>query len=154
MDIGVDTELDISAEDRELLRRTVGSMPLVADIGRSDVLLYVPLSDREAVLLAHACPHSLSPIHSSNLQGRRVGAQDEPYVFRVLHRARSTRGERVLIPGTAPIVQTVHPVRARGGRMVGALSTETHLFEHERQQRRRRPFHRRRLRRRDQHRRR
>jgi len=63
-------------------------------------------------------------------------------VFRLLQQGRDVQGERVFIPGTAPIVQVVYPIRTRQGRLIGALSVETHLFEHERQQRRRRPFQR------------
>jgi len=125
-----------------MFQRIIQGMPLVADISRSDMLLYGAVSDREASIIAQARPHSLSPIYPSGLVGRRIGPQDEPYLFRVLHQRRSAQGERVRIPGTAPIVQVVYPLFARQGRVMGALSIETHLFEHERQQRRRRPFQR------------
>lgn len=142
MDEVVETGLNLDAEGRAFLGRTIRSIPLVADISRSDLLLYSPLNDREALLVGQACPHSLSPIYAPGLVGRRVGPEEEPYVFRVLRQARAARGERVLTAGTAPIVQVVHPLRLRQGRVVGALSIETHLFEHERQQRRRLPFQR------------
>jgi two-component sensor histidine kinase len=140
MDEAVESGLEFGAEGTAFLHKIRRGMSLVADISRSDMLLYCPLADREAIVAAQVRPHSLSPIHSPGLAGRKVGPEDEPYVFRVLQQARSTRGERVLIPGTAPIVQVVHPLRARQGQLIGALSVETHLFERERQQRRRRPF--------------
>lgn len=125
-----------------MLQRIIQGMPLVADISRSDMLLYRPINDREAGIIAQARPHSLSPIYPSGLVGQRIGPQDEPYVFRVLGQRRSALGERVRIPGTAPIVQVVYPIFSRQGRLIGALSIGTHLFEHQRQQRRRRPFQR------------
>lgn len=140
MDEVVKTGLDLDVEERAFLHQIIRGMPLVADISRSDMLLYCPINDREARLVAQARPHSLSPIHPSELVERRIGPQDEPYVFRVLGQDRGVQGERVLIPGIAPIVQVVHPLHTRQGRLIGALSVETHLFEHERQQRRRRPF--------------
>ncbi|MEA3346046.1 MAG: histidine kinase N-terminal domain-containing protein [Chloroflexota bacterium] len=133
---------DLNVEAREFLQQVIQGMSLVADISRSDMLLYRPIGDQEARLVAQARPHSLSPIHSSDLVGRRIEPQDEPYVFQVLRWGRSVQGERVLIPGTAPIVQVVHPIRTRQGQLIGALSRETHMFEHKRQQHRRRPFQR------------
>ena len=141
MDEVVKTDLDLDAEGRTLLQQIIRGMPLVADISRSDILLYCPTHDQGGHLVAQARPHSLSPIHPPGLVGRRIHPQDEPYVFQqALHQGKSVKGERVLIPGTAPIVQVVHPLRTRQGRLIGTLSIETHLFEHERQQRRRRPF--------------
>jgi len=138
----INEDLNLDAEGKAFLHQIIQGMPIVADISRSDILLYCPINDREARLIAQARPHSLSPIYPPGLVGRRVRPEDEPYVFRALRRRRTVRGERVLIPGTAPIVQVVHPIRMRQGRLIGALSIETHLFEHERQQRRRRPFQR------------
>jgi two-component sensor histidine kinase len=142
MDAVVESGLGLTVEEKTFLRQISWGMSLVADISRSDMLLHCALSDREAVLVAQARPHSLSPIHSPRLVGQRIGPQEEPYVFRVLQLGRAAQGERVLIPGTAPIVQVVHPLRTRQGQLLGALTVETHLFEHERQQRRRRPFQR------------
>ena len=142
MDKAVKTALQLDAEGRPTLEGIIQGMPLVADISRSDMLLYRCSGDRQAHVMAHARPHSLSPVHPSGLEGRIVGPDDEPYVLRTLHEDTLARGERELILGTAPIVQIVHPVRTRQGRLIGALSIETHLFEHERQRRRRRPFQR------------
>lgn len=142
MDEVVETDITLDAEGRAMLERVMQGMPLVADISRSDMLLYRPINGSDAAIIAQARPHSLSPIYPAGLVGRRVHRQDEPYVFRVLDRRRTAQGERVRIPGTAPIVQVVHPVFARQGRVIGVLSIETHLFEHQRQRRRRRPFQR------------
>jgi len=142
MDEVVESALDLDVEEKALLQQIIRGFPLIADISRSDLLLYCPISDQEACLIAQARPHSLSPIYDPGRVGRRVGPEGEPYVFRALRQGRVARGERVLIVGTAPIVQVVHPVRTRQGRVIGALSIETHLFEYERQQRRRRPFQR------------
>ena len=140
MDEVVETSFNLDAEGKALLQQIIRGIPLVADISRSDMLLYCPIGAHEGHLIAQARPHSLSSIHASGLVGRRVGPPDEPNVCQVLERNRVVQGERILIPGTAPIVQVVHPVHTRQGQLIGALSIETHLFEHERQQRRRYPF--------------
>lgn len=122
----------------------------LADLCRSDVLLYCPAGAGRAAVAAQARPHSIVPVHAESLLGRPVTAADAPAVFRALDDGRRTvmeahQGE----VGTgspaqrAPIVQDTYPVRARvGGPVIAALVIETNLIERERHHRRSRVFRR------------
>ncbi len=130
----------LTEDDIEFLRRVEDGMAIVADIGRSDVLLYCLLSARRAVVLAQAAPHSTHPIYLRQIVGRQVTPREEPHVFRTLLKGHRSRGDLGLIADGAPIVQEVLPVRNEQGRVVAALSFETNLLEHERHRRRSKVF--------------
>ena len=130
----------ISASDAKFLHRIEQGMAIVADISRSDVLLYCLLNSNQAVVVAHAAPHSIHSIYLHQVLGNRVTQREEPYIFRSLLKNRQARGDLGLIADRAPIVQEVLPVRDSKGRVIAALSFETNLLEHERHRRRSKAF--------------
>lgn len=138
------TQGEIAFLDR--LKTHIG---ILADLSRSDVLLYCPAGTGRAVVAAQARPHSIVPIHSESLLGRPVEVGDKPALSRALTDGRRTvmeahQGEAG--PGSpaqrAPIVQDTFPVRLSGGPVIGALVVETNLIERERHHRRSRVFRR------------
>ncbi|MFZ5919339.1 MAG: sensor histidine kinase [Chloroflexota bacterium] len=132
----------LSAGDIAFLSRIEQGMPIVADISRSDVLLYCLRDVKHATVVAQAAPHSVHPIYLRQVIGTQVSQQEEPFVFRALLKGRRQRGDMGLIADRAPIVQEVLPVRNEQGRVIGALSFETNLLEKERHRRRSRVFQR------------
>jgi two-component sensor histidine kinase len=130
----------LSADDVELLRRVERGIAIAADVSRSDLLLYSLLNSRRAVVVAQAAPHSIHPIYLRRVVRRQVTLEEEPYVFHSLLKGRRARGDLGLIANGAPIVQDVLPVRNEQGRVIGALSFETNLLEHERHRRRSKAF--------------
>ena len=131
---------NLTADDIEFLRRVERGMAIVADVSRSDLLLYCLLDLRHAVVVAQAVPHSIHPISLHRLAGRRVTAVEEPHVLCSLLKRRRARGDLGLIANGAPIVQEVLPIRNEQGCAIGALSFETNLLEHERHRRRSKAF--------------
>ncbi len=123
---------DLTEEDIAFLRKIEAGMALVADLSRADALMFCRLEAEEAVVVAQTWPHSMRPIHPKPILGRKVTAAQEPSIFRALNRNRFSRGNLDYIADGAPIVQEVHPIRDDQGRVVGALSIETNLIEHER----------------------
>ncbi len=121
----------LTEEDIAFLQKIESGMALVADLSRADALMYCRLGAEEAVIVAQVWPHSMRPIHQS-MVGYEVNAAQEPSVFRALNRSRFSRGNQDYIADGAPIVQEVHPIRNKAGRVIGALSIETNLIEHER----------------------
>jgi two-component sensor histidine kinase len=67
---------------------------------------------------------------------------EEPLVCQALYGGRAASGNRTLIPDGAPVLQEVHPLRNREGKVSGVLSIETNLIEHERHRRRSKVFQR------------
>jgi hypothetical protein len=131
-------------------RRWTGPFPavesqihFVADVSRADILLYGWLEADRAIVLAHARPHSISPIYPQVLTGQEVGEDQEPLVVDTLTEGRPSQGGRRLIADGAPIIKQVYPLRRPGDKQViAAFSVETNLLEHERHRRRRRVFQR------------
>ena len=130
----------LTTDDIRFLRRVERGLAIVADTSRSDLLLYCLLTPRHAVAVAQAAPHSIHPIYLHRVVGRQVTPAEEPHVFHSLLKGRRARGDLGLIANGAPIVQEVLPVHNEQGNVIGALSFETHLLEHERHRRRSRAF--------------
>lgn len=137
----------LTHNDRERLAQIALRMPFVADISRSDLLLYTRCGEGQAVVVAHAQTHSILPVHVNDQTGYRVDAESESSIFRVL-RARfapfawRARGSRRLIAGGAPAVQQIWPIRGEGGRVLAALSVEANYIADVRQKSRSKVFRR------------
>lgn len=130
----------LTERDIALLQKVECDLNILADISRSDVLMYALLSSDQAAVIAQARPHSISPVHAGALLGRIVTSAEQPLIFRTLERGRFSQGSLRLVTTESPIVQKVHPVRNAEEKIIGALSIETNLLEHERHRRRSRVF--------------
>ncbi len=121
--------------DVNLLHCIRKALPILADLSRSDLLLYLPTGAQEAAVWAQAKPHSIFPIYEEDLVGQRVDVQQAPWVFRAWSNTRIRRGVQAGTVRDAPIVREVLPVLS-SGRTIAALSIETNLLAHERHRRR------------------
>lgn len=130
----------LSESDIAFLQKLRGDAPLVADISRADVLIYCPTASGEAVIVAQAHPRSVPPIYTQSLVGQVAAPEENPAVFKALRRGRYVRGSHGLIADGAPVAQEVYPIHAPRGEVIGALSIEKSLIEHERHRRRSRVF--------------
>lgn len=128
--------------DSNLLNNIRKALPLLSDLSRSDLLLYVPISEEEALISDQAWPHSIFPLYEDNLVGKRVDARAAPWIFRALASTRLRRGVQGGTVRDAPIVREVLPVLGSQGRAIAALSIETNLLALERHRRRSRVFQR------------
>ena len=149
MDSAVQLSEDLTQAEIAFLDRLKAHIGLLADVSRSDVLLYCPAGPGRAVVVAQARPHSIVPIHPESRLGRPVEAADEPSVFRALADGRRSVGvarQGEGGPGSsaqrAPIVQDTFQVLLPGGPVIGALVIETNLIERERHHRRSKVFRR------------
>lgn len=118
------------------IARTIG---LVADISRGDVLLYVVNASNQVSVVAQARPHSVPPIHEADIVGQAANPIKNPTVFRALSGGQYVAGKYSQSPHGAVVAQEVFPVHF-DGKVIGALSIEKTLIEHERHQHRARAF--------------
>ncbi len=132
----------LSAYDRDRLAGIAQHMPFVADISRSDLLLYTRCGDGRAVVVAQARPHSILPIHADDSSGRQADPKSDVAVYRALRWGRRVKGNRSMIVGVAPVVQQVWAIRGEGGRIIAALSVESNFVADVRQKSRSRVFQR------------
>ena len=132
----------VSGADAHLLDNVRKTLPILSDLSRSDLLLYVPSGSDEALISDQARPRSIFPLYEENLVGRRVDSHAAPWVFRALASTRLRRGVQEGTVRDAPIVREALPVLGDQGRAIAALSIETNLLAHERHRRRSRVFQR------------
>ena len=132
----------LDENDRGYLARMAQALPLLADVARGDVLVYVRAEQPGlAIVCAEAKPHTVPPVYAEQMAGRSVGDADEPAVIRsISHGQPVRRVNRVLVRGH-PTVQDVYPIW-NCGRVIGALSLEIGLLEAERQKRKSEVFRR------------
>lgn len=124
----------LDENDRSLLTRVEQALPLLADIARADVLLYVARDAGKAVIAAEAKPHTVPAIYPDPVMGRVVGREEEPTVLRAISSGSSIqRVNRVLVHGH-PTVEDVYPIW-NDQKVIGALSIEIGLLEANRQKR-------------------
>jgi len=128
--------------DANLLENVRKALPILADLSRSDLLLYVPTGTDQALISEQARPHSIFPIYEENLVGKRVQEHEASWVFRALSNTMLRRGLQHGTVRGAPIVREVLPVLGRHGRAIAALSIDTNLLAQERHRRRSAPFRR------------
>ncbi len=135
----VDLEVEypeMPGEDLALLQRIQGALPILADLCRSDLVLFISRGDFPGVLaIGQAQPHSVSPIRSQCIVGNVFSTADEPMVASILSgTSRMMRSD--VAASHRPIMQEAHPVWSAAGQVAAVLSVETNIVEYERHQRR------------------
>lgn len=117
-------------------------MSFVADVSRSDLILYARCDSQGFLVVAQARPHSIMPVYSQSLLGRGIDQGRDTAVLRAIRWGRRVRGSRRLIAGGAPVIQEVWPIRSSSGVMIGALNIEANLIAYVRQKSRSKVFQR------------
>jgi two-component sensor histidine kinase len=126
----------LAISDEGLLRRIEAALPIIADLSRADLLLFRMMDAGHAEVMAHAQPHSLSPLFPEPLVGTVVGPAERPDVLRAFRSRPWRRQVRTATVRGAPIAREVLPVYGERGRAMAVLSIDTTWLAHERQLRR------------------
>ena len=138
--------LNLTKEGIAFLHTIERQMGIVADLSRADILLYGRWSDKEAIVLSHARPHSLAHVYLKSREGRVVDSGRRPEVLRALIEGTVQRETRSTITEGAPVVRQTWPVyfphplwsgesdrrQQDRPRVVAALVIVTNLIEYER----------------------
>ena len=129
-------DASLSEADVNLLTNIRKALPILSDLSRSDLLLYLPVGTQEALVSDQARPHSIFPVYEEDLVGRRMDVHQAPWVFQALSSTRLRRGVQSGTVRDAPIVREPLPVLGSEGRAIAVVSIETNLLAHERHRRR------------------
>jgi len=133
---------DLSDQDRELLERVAGHLPLLADLTHADAVLFARSGD-QVVVVAQAQPVPVpSPYALPLAVGRSMTREEAQLVYRILFDGRTRNQVTSTVIRGAPVLQEVFPVRNEKGDVIGALRSEMLLIEHERQRKRHATFRR------------
>ncbi len=135
-------EENLADADRALLHSIEQALPILSDLSRSDLLLYLPAGPETVEIVAQARPHSIFPVYEEDLLHQRFDRAAVPWVFRALSTNQIRRGTQAGTVRNAPIRREVLPVIGSERTAIGALSIETNLLAFERHRRRSAPFRR------------
>jgi two-component sensor histidine kinase len=138
--------LNITEASKAFLETIEQKMGIVADLSRADVLLYGRLSEKEAVVLSHAPPHSLAHVYVKSREGYIVNADRRPEILHTFISGKPQNDQRGFIAEGAPVVRKTIPVyfppppgvgTVENGacvqsRLVAMLAVVTNLIEYER----------------------
>lgn len=136
--------LQLTGAELDFMHTIEQQMGIVADLSRADILLYGRKSEKEAIILAHAQPHSLAHAYNKNRRGRVIGRQSRQEVWHALLIGQNQTDERSTISEGAPVTRQAFPIyypppyplhHANGQsepRVIGAIVIVTNLIEYER----------------------
>lgn len=124
------------------LDKVIAGIPLLADLHRGDVVIYVPEGEGLVRVVAHAQPHSMPSVYPNAMQGASFGLNEVPAVALVQKGQFAALSPRSSAVHRAHIVQHAFAITDTSRRLVGVLAIEKSLVEDERHRIRRRPFRR------------
>ncbi len=133
---------DLAQIEAGLLNRIRQALPILSDLSRSDILLYLSDGQGGAVVTDQARPHSIFPVREQDLVGHRIRPHDAPWVFQTLSSTHAPRGPQSGSVHEAPIKRECLPVVGSDGSVLAALCFEVNLLAYERHRRRNRSFQR------------
>ena len=131
----IDELSPLADEEHDLLDRVSARLPIMADLSRSDLLLYRAADADRAVVVAHARPHSVQSVHSQDQTGQVVNRRTFPLIARVLAGQRDGGASSQGQPGELVMNET-WAVRSPSGSVIAALFIETTVVEARRHHRR------------------
>src|SRR5262245_41285920 len=97
--------LKLSEAELAFLKTIEAQMGIVADLSRADILLYGQRSPQEAIVLAHARPHSLAHVYTKSREGRVVDRNRRPEVLQALIAGKRQKEFRSFIAEGAPVIR-------------------------------------------------
>jgi two-component sensor histidine kinase len=136
-----DSGAELTEADARLLEHIQKALPILSDLSRSDLMLYVSAGPGRALVQDQAQPHSIFPVYEQDLVGTVVDGQEAPWVLRALSGTGQQSGEQSATVRNVPIVREVLPVFGQHG-VIAVLSIETNLLAYERHRRRSAAFRR------------
>jgi two-component system, sensor histidine kinase PdtaS len=131
----------LDPEQGILLGRVRATLPLAADISRSDVFLQVPVGTDHFGVVIHALPHSMASLYPESPVGHSYSSSERPWLWSTMMGAvRRTRTEPEVPEQRPEMSQEVWPVLGADRQMLGALVVYTNVIERERHRRRETSF--------------
>lgn len=133
----------LTPAEAALLKQIKAQISIVADISRADILLFTQMSSKgKSHVLAHAHPHSVAPVYQTSYLGTAIKSGDMPTLSQCLATGRTTKGQGSTFGNNFGIVVKTIPIFSPEPpkRVIGAISINSNLLEHERQRRRLKPF--------------
>src|SRR5215470_9589434 len=108
----------LSAEDRALLERVAGHLPLLADLTHADAVLFARADDH-AIVVAQAQPVPVPSPYALPVEvGRTMARHEAPLVFRVLFDGRARNQVTTTVIRGAPVLQEVFAIRNEHGDII------------------------------------
>ena len=137
---GVLSKVKLASDDLAFLKKIEADLPILADLCRSDLLLYCDAGEAKAITVAQARPHSFSTLYEEERVGRRVNSTEQAEVLRCLYQKARPHVVHTISVGGATVARQVFPVRNPKGKLVAVLNRDAFWLAHERHRRRNKVF--------------
>ncbi len=125
----------LADDERALLDRIYLCLPIMADLSRSDLLVYRPLAAQRALVTAHACPHSVPSVHAHDQIGQPASKHDAALLAQVFASQPDAQTTNLAQPGES-VMKEAWPIRNAAGVVIAALCVETTVVEVQRHHKR------------------
>ncbi|HOQ98763.1 MAG TPA: histidine kinase N-terminal domain-containing protein [Anaerolineae bacterium] len=135
-DNGVCAQPAPAAKDGALLRQVMAALPILADLSRTDLLLYRMSGADQVVVEAQARPNSLSPLYPQLAAGTPATPSVRAEVLKAFAARPWRRHVRTATVQGAPVARELLPIYGHAGRAIAVLGIDTSWLAHERQLRR------------------
>jgi two-component system, sensor histidine kinase PdtaS len=130
----------VTTSQHEHLLVVEEGIALLADLHRGDILLYERQGQDRVRVVAQARPQSVPPVYTRSLVAQEQRLSELPAVARVLAGRQAAQGPRRIAGHRSHVVQRAFAVCDARGTLVGVLTINKSLVEHERHGARRAPF--------------
>ena len=128
---------DLSQDDLGLLDKVASDLPILADLSRADLLLYVLEARGQVMIRAQARPHSSATLYRDERVGR---SEPEEVIGQFGDPLWSTYSLKTMDVRGASVARQVVPVHNADGQAIAMLARDAYWFAHERHRRRARAF--------------
>lgn len=130
----------LNEAEQQCLNQIREALPILADLSRSDLLLYCALNPDTLLILDQVQPHSIPSIYSHSNVGRTVPANEMPLIARALCNVVPRSPWQPGLVNGVSVMRQILTARNSAGQALAALSIETTLLAYERHRRRNRAF--------------
>ncbi|UQZ82209.1 putative sensor histidine kinase pdtaS [Paenibacillus konkukensis] len=120
----------LSADEAAVIEDLAGHLQLIADVSQADVFIDCPLPDPgTALVVAQAHPATAPSLYKTSVVGQYAYAHNEPAVMFCLLSGQQVLGSRGMSQEHIAMQQHVVPIRAKSGKVLGALIMEQDISE-------------------------
>ncbi len=114
---------ELTEQQRAYLVNVHKGLQLVADISRSDALIFL-LCHNQIRIVSHAQPHSVAPVYPQERSGAVATESEQTLIYHVRKTGRHIAIQRQLSATEASLVSTYWPLAPTKGEIVAVLAIE------------------------------
>ncbi|MEA3406777.1 MAG: histidine kinase N-terminal domain-containing protein [Chloroflexota bacterium] len=133
-------ELDLEKEDRALLHKIKGDMPILSDLCRADLLLVCEADEGVPLVVGQWRPHSSSALYEDSQVGVHFNEQTHPSLFQALRGNVRPRKVHTIDVKGATVAREIFPIYGANDTIIAVMVKDAYWLAYERHRRRNKAF--------------